>query len=282
MVLYKLREISYQYPASKQKVLKDINVDIEQGKFYFLTGCSGAGKTTFCLMLSGLIPFKLGGKITGKFHFSGKNIENLTFDDFVGKVGFVMENPLSQISGIKSTIREEIAFGLENLGIPKNDINEEIEKISKKLELSKIINKNPYNISSGQQQKVVIASVLAMRPDIIILDEPTSMLDFRSSRKLFEILHDFKKQGLTIIIVEQKIEEVAEFADRVFVFDDGQIIADGGTEVLTSPLLEKREIPPSIYTQLAREWMQKGLSETQFILPVTLPEARSWFKKFKK
>ena len=193
--------------------------------------------------------------------------------EIVQKVGFVFQNPFTQISGVKETVFEEIAFGLENLALDAEYIRKRVEETLKLLHIEELKDKNPYELSGGQGQKVALASIIAMDPEIMVIDEPTSQLDPKGTEEIFEIIDILKKEGKTIILVEHKLELIAEYAEKVMVLDEGEMILSGNTEdVLKNKILLEKEIGIPQYTALAYRLMDEGKVQFEEI-PITKEKA---------
>ncbi|WP_156286102.1 energy-coupling factor ABC transporter ATP-binding protein [Oceanivirga salmonicida] len=229
-----VKNVSFKYNLSNDIILNDISFEIKKGEFVGLLGKNGVGKTTLCTILRGLIPEYVKGKIKGVVEIDGKNIKEYETGTLSKKIGFVFQNPFIQISGIKKTVFEEIAFGLENLGVPREEIIEKVENIIKKLNLEDLKDKNPNKLSGGQSQKVALASVLVMEPELLIVDEPTSQLDPVGTEDVFEILKILKQEEKTVLLVEHKIDLIAEYTDKVLVLNEGKIVLDGKTKDILS------------------------------------------------
>ena len=282
----RLRNVSYKYPLDEREVLKNINIEIEKGDFLAIIGRNGAGKTTLCNILRGFIPNFYKGEITGEVMLEGRKLSDYTTEEISQKIGFVFQNPFTQISGIKETVFEEVAFGLENLGMEKEKIKERVKEVLKLLEIEKIKDKNPYELSGGQGQKVALASIIAMDPEILVIDEPTSQLDPKGTEDIFKIIELLAEKGKTVILVEHKIELIGEYAEKIVVLDEGEIILKGDTkEVLRNKLLMEKEIGMPQYTVLAYKFSESCGDEKGYILneiPVTKEEAVAEFKEIMK
>lgn len=263
-----IRNLSYKYPTGHDKVLHNINLDIESGKFYAFIGVNGGGKTTLCNVIRGFIPHFFKGDISGEVLIDGKDVREWDTGDLAQKVGFVFQNPFTQISGVKETVFDEIAFGLENLGVEVNVIKQKVQDIISLLGIEYIQHKNPNELSGGQKQRVALASIIVMEPDILIFDEPTSQLDPQGTEEIFRAIDIMKKKGKTIILVEHKIELIAEYADYVVVLKDGQIMRQGSTEdVLSNQDTQDYGIGLTQYTLLDLQ-MRKHNMNTERI-PIT-------------
>ncbi|WP_318615493.1 ABC transporter ATP-binding protein [Sporosarcina sp. YIM B06819] len=231
-----LKDVSYKYPYTEDFVLANINYQFEKGKFYGIIGPNGSGKTTFCNLLRGMIPHFFHGDLSGDVLIEGQDVRDWNSDLLSTKIGYIFQNPFTQISGIKETVFEEIALGLENLGVEKEELIERVVEVVKLLKLEKLIKKNPNNLSGGQKQRVAFASIIAMNSDILVIDEPTSQLDPESTDEIFKIINLLKEQGKTIFLVEHKIDLIAEYADEVIVLNQGQIARSGLTADVLSDL----------------------------------------------
>ena len=273
MCYFKLEDVSYKYPLEDREILKNINLDIKKGEFWAVIGKNGSGKTTLCNVLRRFIPDFYKGELKGKITLEGKELKDYSAKEIVQKVGFVFQNPFTQISGVKETVFEEIAFGLENLALDAEYIRKRVEETLKLLRIEELRDKNPYELSGGQGQKVALASIIAMDPEIMVIDEPTSQLDPKGTEEIFEIIDILKKGGKTIILVEHKLELIAEYAEKVMVLDEGEMILSGNTEdVLKNKILLEKEIGIPQYAALAYRLMDEGKVKFEEI-PITKEKA---------
>ena len=273
MCYFKLEDVSYKYPLEDREILKNINLDIKKGEFWAVIGKNGSGKTTLCNVLRRFIPDFYKGELKGRITLEGKELKDYSAKEIVQKVGFVFQNPFTQISGVKETVFEEIAFGLENLALDAEYIRKRVEETLKLLHIEELRDKNPYELSGGQGQKVALASIIAMDPEIMVIDEPTSQLDPKGTEEIFEIIDILKKEGKTIILVEHKLELIAEYAEKVMVLDEGEMILSGNTEdVLKNKILLEKEIGIPQYTALAYRLMDEGKVQFEEI-PITKEKA---------
>ena len=275
----KLENVNYKYPLEEKNTLKNINIEIKKGEFWAVIGKNGSGKTTLCNILRRFVPDFYKGELTGKITLEGKELKDYSQKEIVQKIGFVFQNPFTQISGVKNTVFEEIAYGLENLGIEREIIISEVEKILKLLEIEKLRDKNPYNLSGGQKQRVALASIIAMNPDILVIDEPTSQLDPKGTEDIFKIINLMANEGKTIILVEHKLELIAEYAQNILVFDEGEIILSGkAEEVLNNKILLEKEIGMTQYSILAYE-LEKARKVELEEIPITKEKTVELLKK---
>ena len=275
----KLENVNYKYPLEEKNTLQNINIEIKKGEFWAVIGKNGSGKTTLCNILRRFVPDFYKGELTGKITLEGKELKDYSQKEIVQKIGFVFQNPFTQISGVKNTVFEEIAYGLENLGIEREIIISEVEKILKLLEIEKLRDKNPYNLSGGQKQRVALASIIAMNPDILVIDEPTSQLDPKGTEDIFKIINLMANEGKTIILVEHKLELIAEYAENILVLDEGEIILSGkASEVLNNKILLEKEIGMTQYSILAYELEKAGKAKFEEI-PITKEKVIELLKK---
>ena len=275
----KLENVNYKYPLEEKNTLQNINIEIKKGEFWAVIGKNGSGKTTLCNILRRFVPDFYKGELTGKITLEGKELKDYSQKEIVQKIGFVFQNPFTQISGVKNTVFEEIAYGLENLGIERETIISEVEKILKLLEIEKLRDKNPYNLSGGQKQRVALASIIAMNPDILVIDEPTSQLDPKGTEDIFKIINLMANEGKTIILVEHKLELIAEYSENILVLDEGEIILSGkANEVLNNKILLEKEIGMTQYSMLAYELEKSGKVEFEEI-PITKEKTVELLKK---
>ena len=279
MGYFKIENVNYKYPLEEKQALKNINIEIKKGEFWAVIGKNGSGKTTFCNMLRRFVPDFYKGELTGKIMLEDKELKDYSQKELVQKIGFVFQNPFTQISGVKDTVFEEIAYGLENLGLDKEEIISRVEKILKLLEIEKLRDRNPYDLSGGQKQRVALASIIAMNPDILVIDEPTSQLDPKGTEDIFKIINLMANEGKTIILVEHKLELIAEYAENILVLDEGEIILSGkAEEVLNNKILLEKEIGMTQYSILAYE-LEKARKVELEEIPITKEKTVELLKK---
>jgi energy-coupling factor transport system ATP-binding protein len=274
MATIELNNVSYKYPLTKELALKEINCKFQSGKFYGIIGENGGGKTTLCNLIRGLIPHFYNGKLTGEVLVNGIDIRDWDMGELSAQIGYVFQNPFTQISGIKPTVFEEVAIGLENLGIPKEEIIEKVTHVCELLKIGDLIEKNPNELSGGQRQRVAFASIICMETEMFVIDEPTSQLDPEGTRDVFNIIRTLKESDKTIILVEHKIDLIAEFCEEIIVMQDGMIAFQGKTHEILSNLdiLEHGAmIPQTAVFGHKMQQVGKPLSK----IPITLSEAIS-------
>jgi len=226
-------QLYFAYDTSKSWVLKGINLDIRAGEHIGLLGPSGAGKTTLCLCLAGAVPHVVNGQLRGDVRIFGRRTVEMRLSEISATVGLLLDDPETQLFNI--TVEDEVAFGIQNLGLPREEILRRVDEVLDWTGLKSVRYAEVFSLSGGQKQRLALAAVLAMRPRLLILDEPTSMLDPVGTRQVFEVVDKLRKEaGITVLLAEQKVEKVAEFAERVFFIADGSIILEGDpSEVLS-------------------------------------------------
>jgi energy-coupling factor transporter ATP-binding protein EcfA2 len=273
--MIEVEDFSFSYAGNPKPALTAIDLLIPPGQVCAIVGANGAGKSTLCFALSGFIPHFYRGTLSGSVRVNGSSLSDIPLSDCAGEVGLVFQNPFNQITGARFTVLEEVAFGLENLGVGRDEILARSQEALAATGLAELADRSPFALSGGQQQRLAIASMLAMRPRVLVLDEPTSQLDPAGTEALFERLDILSSSSdTTIVIAEQKLELVAAFAHRVVVLSGGRVLADGKPrEVLTSPALEAHGLRATRYTQVARRLRSAGLARSTLPLPMTLPQA---------
>lgn len=278
--MIRLANATYFYPRAETPALSDLSLQIPAGQFCAVIGANGAGKSTLCAALAGFVPHFYRGRLSGTVEVAGIDIAASSLAELAGTVGLVFSNPFNQITGARFTVREEVAFGLENMGVPPAEMGPRIDEMLRFARLSDQADHSPYALSGGQQQRLAIASVLVMRPKVLVLDEPTSQLDPIGSREVLSVLRDLAATDeATVFLAEQKLEWVAAFADRVLVLHEGKLVADGPpAEILASPTLPQYGLEPTRYTQAARAVLEAGFRPPHPDLPVTLEQAVEFFR----
>ncbi|SMB93226.1 energy-coupling factor transport system ATP-binding protein [Thermanaeromonas toyohensis ToBE] len=247
MPLFKIENLTYYYPGTEKPALRGINLEIEEGEFILITGGSGSGKSSLARVLAGLIPDFYGGKIGGRVFFQGKELRTLDRRKLAREVGIVFQDPEKQI--VQTCVEAEIAFGLENLGLPPKEMLWRVAEIMSFMGLTSIKEAFTANLSGGQKQKLALASVLAMQPRVLILDEPTSQLDPVSGEDILNLIKRLNEEmSFTVILIEQRLERCFHLADRVVLMEGGEIVCQGKAP------------------EEAREAIKKGLP---FVPPVT-------------
>ncbi len=274
MAEIQVEHLKYKYPLTNKPALYDISFRISAGEFIGIVGENGAGKSTLCQALTGIVPHFHKGAYGGKILIDDLEVKKSSIGVICQKVGLVFQNPFNQVTGAKLTVYEEVSFGLENMGIPREEMHKRIDSALKLLGIYEYRKRNPFDLSGGQMQRMAIASIIAMQPEVIILDEPTSQLDPQGSEEVFQAVQQLTKVGITIIMVEHKIEKIAQYCDRVILLKDGKLVDFAAPQVIfsRSDLAEQGIVAP-VYTRLCQALERKNI-ETGYY-PVTLQEAQA-------
>lgn len=270
--------VSYTYPDTEEPVLAGLDLSVGAGGVYGVVGASGAGKTTLAKTISGFIPHAEGGDLEGSVTVAGIAVADATLLDVVSKVGLVTQNPFNQITGARFSVEEEIAFGLENLGVSRPDMIERVDAILERFGLQELRTRSPYELSGGQQQLVAIASIMVMEPTILVMDEPTSQLDPGGTRLVFEVIDRVAAAGTTVVLFEHKLELLRDHADTLGVLAEGRIVLAGAPrDVLADARLADWGVGSTRFTAAARAAVSAGLEPADAPLPVSLAEAVDYF-----
>ena len=279
MVVIEVHGLTYTYPGTASPALRDISFQVEAGQLVAVIGANDAGKSSLCLALAGLIPALFHGQMQGEVTVCGMDTRHHSPGQFAGRVGLVLQNPANQLSGMRYTVYEEVAFGLENLGIPRAEMPGRVEHALQQVGLVGLGERSPYTLSGGQQQRLALASILAMQPAVLVLDEPTAMLDPQGSQAVFEIIFQLIRAGTTVIIAEHHLEWIASYADRVIALAEGSVFLDGMPgEVLSSTRMLQAGIGWLRYTRAAHLGQERGLWPANLALSVTLDQAVKGFQ----
>jgi len=234
MAIIETKNLTYTYPGASKPSIDDVSIKIEKGEFVLITGPSGCGKTTLCRTFNGLVPHFYQGELKGEITVAGLNTLDRHTYEMAKHVGLVFQNPENQLFAL--SIEKDVAFGLENNGVPRAEMRKKVDWALNQTGIYDIRERSPHEISGGQQQRVAIAAVLAMDPEIIVLDEPTSFLDPLSAQKIFEVIYRLnKEQGITVILVEHRLDLTAKYTDHLIVMDRGKVRFEGDPrEVLSN------------------------------------------------
>ncbi|MBN9610911.1 MAG: cobalt ABC transporter ATP-binding protein [Actinobacteria bacterium 69-20] len=276
--MIRLDGVSYAYPDAVRPVLENVSLDIGRGAIAGILGASGAGKTTLAKIMAGFIPAVDGGELSGTVSVDGQGMGDLPLAEAVSRVGLVIQNPFNQISGARYTVREEIAFGLENFGVARPEMQGRVDEVAELLNLGPLLDRSPYELSGGQQQLVAIASMIVLRTPVLVMDEPTSQLDPAGTRMVFDVLSTLRGTGITVVIFEHKLELLHQHADALYVLADRSIVAAGDpTDILADARLAEWHIGSTRYTRAARAAQDRGLLAGLQHLPVSLEQAVAVF-----
>lgn len=269
MSIIEVEDLKYRYPETEKLALDNISFSAKKGEFIGIVGRNKSGKSTLCYALAGLVPHFFSGAYGGKVTVNGLEVMEHKVEEITVDVGLVFENPFSQMTGAKFSVYEEIAFGLENKGIEQSEMIARIEESLRLLDIEELRDKNPFSLSGGQMQRVAIASVIAMKPEILVLDEPTSQLDPQGSEEVFQVVESLSDEGITIIMAEHKIEKIAKYSDRVLLLDDAKLIDFDTPEKVFSrtDLIEHGVLAPAA-TRIAKQLEMKD--DKTGLYPITI------------
>ena len=268
-----LNNVSYRYPSAVEPCLNNVSLAIEKGKFVVLMGATGAGKTTLSLCLNGLIPQLLEGELTGQIRVAGHDVRKIAVQSLSRVLGLVLQDPETQLIG--RTVEEDTSFGPRNFLVPLEEIKQRVHKTLGKVRLQGFNERLTEELSGGEKQRLAIAGVLVMEPEILVLDEPTSELDPVGRSEIYETLdHLRREKDLTILLVEHTIEEVIKKADEVVVLNQGEIIWRGvPTELFRNILLLRQfGIKPIPVSLIGWDFYEKGWISFADI-PLDIPSA---------
>lgn len=266
-----ISDLSVTYLGTDEPALSQVEVMIPSGTLCAVVGANGAGKTTLCATLRGFVPELTKAQVSGTIRIGELDPQATPLGEMARDVGYLFQNPFTQMSGIARSVHEELAFGLGNLGVPPAQIRTRVEQIAERAGLIDLLERDPFQLSGGQQQRVALAAVLVMEPDILIIDEPTSQLDPASTEEMFALIAAMKEDGRTIVLVEHKMEHVAAHADQVVLLDAGRVALTGTPqEVFASPRTTELglRLPPAV--ELARALRAEGLDVAE--TPQDVPE----------
>jgi len=277
LAVIETKGLTYTYPSGTKRALEDVSITIERGEFVVLTGPSGCGKTTLCRCFNGLVPHFYGGKLEGDVLVTGLNVHEHSIYELARHVGLVFQNPENQLFAL--SVEKDVAFGLENLGVPRDEMKKRVDWALQTTDIEDLRERAPHELSGGQQQRVAIASVLAMQPNVMVLDEPTSFLDPLGAQRIFEVINELNKNlGITVVLVEHRLDLAARYADHVIIMDEGRVMLDGKPREIFG--LEKTRlmgigIPKS--TRLYQVLEKSGVHLSK--VPITSEEATQILKE---
>ena len=224
--ILEIRGLSFRYPESPRKAVSEFDLAVPEGEVVALAGQSGCGQSTLLRAVNGLIPHMYNGEYAGEVKVGGESVKDSTMRDLAQRVGFLFQNPENQI--FMFTVERDIAFGLENLGVPRAEMRARVDEAMRLLDIGDLALRAPHELSDGQKQRVALAGVLAMRPRLVILDEPTSLLDPKTAAELVELVGRLRRElGTTFVVVEHRLDLLVKVADRLVVMSDGRKVLEG-------------------------------------------------------
>ena len=271
--MIRIRGLTFYYTDAVQPALRDIDLDIAGGEFVLITGPSGGGKTSLCRCLNGLIPHFYGGRISGEVEVGGVKVLERPTKEMATRVGMVFQDPENQL--VAMDVEREIAFGLENLAFARPIIAKRLEESLDTLGIAHLRHRPVHELSGGEKQKVAIASVLALHPEVLVLDEPTSELDPHSAEEVLSVIQRLNDElGLTVVLLEHRLDRVVHLIDRMIVMDGGRIVADGDPRrVLDDDAVADIGVGAPPIARLVQRLKQRGNSIAA--IPLTVKEGRS-------
>ena len=277
MTIITIENLKYKYPGTDRLALDGITLSVKKGEFIGIVGCNGAGKSTLCQAIAGLVPQFYHGAYGGMVRVKDRLAEKVPVQELCEDVGMIFQNPFNQLSGARDTVYGEVAYGLQNLGVERDEMKARIEKALKQLDIWQYRDRNPFDLSGGQMQRVAIASILVMQPEVIILDEPTSQLDPEGTEEVFRVVDQLSQTGKTIIMVEQKLEKMAKYCDRLILMQNGKVVdIDTPEKIFAREDLYEMGIEPPAFVRISQKC---GLSNPDGTWPVTLETTAKLFEK---
>ena len=256
-IVVEVEDLTFRYAEASEPVLKEINFSVEEGEIVILAGPSGCGKSTLLRCMNGLIPHMYPGDYQGSVTIEGTEVKEAPMGILAQKVGLLFQNPENQI--FMFSVERDIAFGLENLALPRQEIRSRVDETMRLLGLQQLAQRAPHELSDGQKQRVALAGVIAMRPKLVILDEPTSLLDPKTASELVSLIQDLNRRfGITFVVVEHRLDLLTKLATRMVVMNEGRKVLDGTpSEILSNERVGAHGIlVPSasrLYSELAKE-----------------------------
>jgi energy-coupling factor transport system ATP-binding protein len=273
--LIEIEDLTFSYSTQQHEpALRNLSCSIEQGSFVGITGLAEAGKSTFCRLIAGYIPHFFQGEFSGRVNVAGKDTTETTIGELAEWVGFVFENPFDQLTGASLTVLEEAAFALENMGLAREQIRLRAEKSLTQVGMEDLKDRHPQQLSGGQSQRLALASIIAVQPEVFILDEPTSQLDPLGVEEVFDVISDMHTRGNTLIVVSQDLDHLAIRSDRLMVIDKGEIKWDGEPrEVLLEAAEARYPILIPDVLEISRKLRAAGRIPSNPPLPLTVEQA---------
>jgi energy-coupling factor transporter ATP-binding protein EcfA2 len=258
--------LNFRYPDASRPAVSQFDLTVPQEEIVVLAGPSGCGKSTLLRTINGLIPHMYSGEYTGSVRVAGAVVKDSSMRDLAQKVGFLFQNPENQI--FMFTVERDIAFGLENLGVPRQEMRERVDEAMRLLDISDLALRAPHELSDGQKQRVALAGVLAMRPRLVILDEPTSLLDPKTASELVDLVYKLRKElGTTFVVVEHRLDLLVKVADKMVVMSDGRKVLEGSPrEVLSGDEAEGYGVAVPAVTKLQKMLAKDGVVRKQELM----------------
>lgn len=279
MTLIEFADFSFKYLGADSLALRKVNLKIEEGEYVVVTGPSGCGKTTLCRAINGLVPQFHRGYIAGNVIVDGKNTRENNVADLAPIAGLVFQQPENQL--VTLNVEREIAFGPENLGVEPDEVRRRVEELIDMLDLEHLREKHPHEMSGGEQQRVAMAATLALKPKVLVADEPTSNLDPQSAETILDLIADLNRRDMTVVLVEHRLDLVSKDASRIVLIDKGSIVADGvPRDILTMDLCQEIGVGIPKATQLYKRLQERGLELEK--VPLTGAELATFVQEVTK
>jgi len=249
------KDVTYRYPATRAAALRGLSLDLAPGEVVAVIGNVGAGASTLLLVAADLAPRVLGGEISGAVQRAGR-------------CAILLPTPWTQMSGMAFTVHDEVAFGPANLGWPRERISASVERAMTRVDVAHLRDRDPATLSGGELQRVILGGILAMEPDVLLLDEPTAELDPLAARRIWGLIHDLAREGMAVLVATSDLDVLPDVANRIIWLEEGAVRASGATrDVLVDPDLESGTGPGS--TIIAAVWRRAGQAEPP---PLTVRE----------
>ena len=257
-----MRGATYAYAGTKATVLEGVDLDVGPGRVVAVVGPNESGKSTLCLVAAGLAPAAIGGRLSGSVVLDGQETATLEPYEAAQRCGILFQNPATQLSGTSATVWEELAFGPRNLGLSIDEVAERVEGAMATLQIGGLAERDPHRLSGGQAQLVALASVVALRPSMLVLDEPTSQLDPAGTRLVGDALARLAESGTAVLLVEHKTGLVERVADQVVLLIGGRVETVGpAATVLADPRLDEFGVDPPPSARITRALAAAGLAD---------------------
>ena len=276
--MIEFKDFSFRYVGGQRKALEELSLTVKDGDFVGVIGNSGAGKTTLTYAINGIIPHHYKGDFYGAVLVNGMDTVEHTPEELSRKIGSVFQDVDAQM--VASMVEDELLFGLENFGVPHSEIDDRIREALEYTGITELRHRDLASLSGGQKQKVAVAAILALRPDTIVLDEPTGELDPKSSEQIFQLLRDLNSRfGTTIVAVEQKIGLLCRYAKKLLLLEKGQVVMYGtvAETLQESARMEELGIHVPRIVSLHKELTRLGLTSTP--APVSMEQAEAMAKE---